>query len=41
MDGNGRWAKKIGKKREFGHKNGTESVRECINASLKIGDSKI
>ena len=37
MDGNGRWAKKIGKKREFGHKNGTESVRECINASLKMG----
>lgn len=37
MDGNGRWAKKIGKKREFGHKNGAESVRECINASLKMG----
>ena len=37
MDGNGRWAKKIGKKREFGHKNGTESVRLCINASLKMG----
>ena len=37
MDGNGRWAKKIGKKREFGHKNGTKSVRECINASLKMG----
>ena len=37
MDGNGRWAKKIGKKREFGHKNGTESVRGGINASLKMG----
>ena len=37
MDGNGRWAKKIGKKREFGHKNGTNSVRECIDASIKIG----
>jgi len=37
MDGNGRWAKKIGKKRVFGHKNGTNSVRECIDASIKIG----
>ena len=34
MDGNGRWAKKIGKKRAFGHENGTNSVRECINACL-------
>ena len=30
MDGNGRWAKKLGRKRVFGHENGTNSVRECI-----------
>ena len=37
MDGNGRWAKKIGKKRAFGHENGTKSVKECINQSMKLG----
>ena len=37
MDGNGRWAKKIGKKRAFGHENGTNSVKECIDASIKLG----
>ena len=37
MDGNGRWAKKIGKKRAFGHENGTKSVRECIDQSMKLG----
>ena len=37
MDGNGRWAKKIGRKRVFGHENGTNSVRECIDASLNLG----
>jgi undecaprenyl diphosphate synthase len=37
MDGNGRWAKKIGRKRAFGHKNGTSSVRECIDQSMKLG----
>ena len=37
MDGNGRWAKKIGKKRAFGHKKGTKSVRDCINQSLRLG----
>ena len=29
MDGNGRWAKKQGKQRLFGHRAGTESVRAC------------
>ena len=37
MDGNGRWAKKIGRKRTFGHENGTKSVRECIDQSIKLG----
>ena len=29
MDGNGRWAKKQGKMRLFGHSAGRESVRAC------------
>ena len=37
MDGNGRWAKKIGKQRIFGHKNGTKSVKECISGALDLG----
>ena len=37
MDGNGRWAKQIGKKRAFGHENGTNSVKECIDASIRLG----
>jgi undecaprenyl diphosphate synthase len=37
MDGNGRWAKKIGRKRAFGHETGTSSVRECIDQSMKLG----
>ena len=32
MDGNGRWAKKIGKERFFGHNNGVSSVRDSIEA---------
>jgi len=30
MDGNGRWAKKLGKDRSFGHKRGTKSLRKAI-----------
>ena len=37
MDGNGRWAKKKGKMRIFGHKNGVTSVRECAEAAAEIG----
>ena len=37
MDGNGRWAKKIGKQRIFGHENGTKSVEECISGALDLG----
>ena len=37
MDGNGRWAKKIGKKRVFGHESGTRSVKECIEGCIEIG----
>ena len=37
MDGNGRWAKKIGKKRVFGHESGTRSVKDCIEGCIEIG----
>ncbi len=37
MDGNGRWAKKKGKMRIFGHKNGVQAVRETIEAAAEIG----
>jgi|SRR5690606_3657063 len=37
MDGNGRWAKKRGMMRIFGHENGAKSVREVVEASGKLG----
>ncbi|MBI9038351.1 MAG: isoprenyl transferase [Bacteroidales bacterium] len=37
MDGNGRWAKKHGKMRIFGHQNGVKSVRETSEAAAEIG----
>ncbi|MFI5220718.1 MAG: isoprenyl transferase [Bacteroidia bacterium] len=37
MDGNGRWAKKKGKYRIFGHQNGVESVRLVTEACAEIG----
>ena len=37
MDGNGRWAKKKGAARLFGHKNGVESVRAIVESSVEIG----
>ena len=37
MDGNGRWAKKQGMVRAFGHENGTKSVREVVEASAELG----
>ena len=37
MDGNGRWAKKHGKPRVFGHKNGVTAVREITEAAAEIG----
>jgi undecaprenyl diphosphate synthase len=37
MDGNGRWAKKHGKMRIFGHKNGVKSVRETTEAAAELG----
>ena len=37
MDGNGRWAKKHGKPRIFGHRNGVRAVREITEAAAEIG----
>ena len=37
MDGNGRWAKKQGKPRLFGHKAGVASVREMIMSCAQLG----
>jgi undecaprenyl diphosphate synthase len=37
MDGNGRWAKKNGKARIFGHKNGVKSVRSVTEGAAKAG----
>ncbi|MCL2680322.1 MAG: isoprenyl transferase [Coriobacteriia bacterium] len=36
MDGNGRWAKKQGKPRLFGHKAGVASVREMIGSCVEL-----
>ena len=37
MDGNGRWAKRQGEERVFGHENGVKSVRDCVEAAAEIG----
>jgi undecaprenyl diphosphate synthase len=37
MDGNGRWAKKQGRLRVFGHEKGTKSVRTTVEACAKLG----
>lgn len=37
MDGNGRWAKGLGKLRVFGHKNGVTAVREVLEGAIEIG----
>ena len=37
MDGNGRWAKKKGNIRIFGHKSGVNGVREVSEACAELG----
>lgn len=37
MDGNGRWAKKQGKLRTFGHRYGVETVRTAISYCSEVG----
>lgn len=39
MDGNGRWAKKQGKNRVFGHKNGVKAVRDTTETCARLGIS--
>ena len=41
MDGNGRWAKKQGMNRIFGHRNALTSVRESVEAASEIGTKAI
>ena len=36
MDGNGRWGKKKGKGRNFGHLKGVETVRKIVKSSVKL-----
>lgn len=37
MDGNGRWAKRQGKNRVFGHNRGVKSAREITEAAAELG----
>lgn len=37
MDGNGRWAKKRGRIRVFGHENGVRAVREASESAAELG----
>lgn len=37
MDGNGRWARKIGENRSIGHQNGVNSVRETVESCVEFG----
>ena len=37
MDGNGRWAKKKGNSRIFGHKHGVTAVRQTVEAAAELG----
>lgn len=39
MDGNGRWAKKQGKLRVFGHQNGVTAVRDTVEGAAELGIS--
>ena len=37
MDGNGRWAKKLGQIRLFGHRRGVKTVKEMLTAAGNLG----
>ncbi len=36
MDGNGRWGKKRGKSRKFGHLNGVKVIEKIVKSSIKL-----
>jgi len=35
MDGNGRWALKRGKSRNYGHQQGLQTIEKIVNYSIK------
>ncbi len=37
MDGNGRWAEKLGKKRSYGHRAGSENVEKIVTHAFNSG----
>lgn len=37
MDGNGRWARKLGNQRLFGHEKGVNSVNETVEIAVELG----
>jgi undecaprenyl diphosphate synthase len=37
MDGNGRWAQRMGEERVFGHQNGVKAVRDTTEAAAELG----
>jgi undecaprenyl diphosphate synthase len=37
MDGNGRWAKSMGKSRIYGHRQGVKTVQEIVEAAAELG----
>lgn len=37
MDGNGRWAKRRGKERSFGHQAGAETVHKIVESAARLG----
>lgn len=39
MDGNGRWARRQGEERTFGHRHGVEAVRDTVEAAAELGIS--
>ena len=41
MDGNGRWAKKRGLPRIFGHRQGTKNVKEIVTACAELKNIKV
>ena len=36
MDGNGRWGKKKGKGRNYGHLKGVDTVKRIVKSSIKL-----
>ena len=40
MDGNGRWALKRGKSRNYGHQQGLKTIEKIVNYSIKKVDDK-